>query len=149
MHLLGLLMMTGGFLGIIAFGVLGVTRSMPAALFTHALLFLSFIAFSLKRSGGLMAWRNMKMQAIYSVHFSIIILIGLVFVIGGACIAMLIEPGGDPNSMTRFEQIYFGLIIASIGGGVIPISISDWISCRLNKSKTPSRTEPRKLGPVD
>ena len=131
-----MLTVIGGFLGIIAFGVLGATRSIPAALITHGVLFLMFVAFSIKRSGGLSNWRNMKVDALYSVHYSIIILIGLVFLIGGACIATFVEPGSEPNSMTKLDQIYFGTIIASIGGGLIPIVVADWMS----KSRTRSRT---------
>lgn len=128
MHLLGLLTATGGFLGIIAFGVLGVTRSLPAALVTHGILFLIFVAFSIQRSGGVTEWRNLKVKAHYSVHHSIIILLGLAFVIGGICIATLVEPGGEPNAMTRSEQIYFGAIFAFIGGGLIPMAAADWMS---------------------
>ena len=127
--------MIAGFLGIIAFGVLGVTRSMPAALITHGMLFLAFVAFSICKSGGLSQWRNMKVDAIYSVHFSIIILLGLVFVIGGVFIAFLVEAGSASNSMTRLDQIYFGAIIASIGGGVIPIAIADWHSNNQTRSR--------------
>jgi hypothetical protein len=136
MHLLGMLTMIGGFLGIISFGVLGVTRSMPAALITHGVLFVTFVAFSIRRSGGLSGWLNMKVKDLYSVHYSIIILIGLAFVIGGVCIAALIEPGSQPNSMTKFDQIYFGIIFASIGGGLIPIAVADWMSCSLTRGRT-------------
>lgn len=125
-----MLTMIGGFLGIIAFGVLGATRNMPAALITHGVLFLTFVAFSIKRSGGLSKWWNMKVDVLCSVHFSFIILIGFLFVIGGACIATLMEPGSEPNSMTKLDQVYFGTIIASIGGGMIPIAVADWMSKR-------------------
>ena len=138
MHLLGMLTMISGFLGIIALGVLGATRSMPATLITHGLLFLTFVAFSIQRSGGLSKWRSMKVNALNSVHFSIIILVGFVFVIGGACIATLVEPGSGPNSMTKLDQIYFGIVIASIGGGVIPIAIADWMS------NSPIKRRPRR-----
>ena len=131
-----MLTMIGGLLGIIAFGVLGVTRSMPAALITHGILFVTFVIFSIQRSGGLTEWRNIKVESLYSVHFSIIILIGLVFVIGGACIAILVEPGSEPNSMTKLDQIYFGTIFASIGGGLIPIAVADWMSNSQTRSRT-------------
>lgn len=136
MRLFGMLTMIAGFLGIIAFGVLGATRSLPAALTIHGLLFLSFVAFSIFKSGGLSRWRSVKVDGFYSVHFSVIILIGLVFVAGGASIAFFVDPGSAPNSMTKLDQIYFGAIIASIGGGVIPIAVADWHSNNQTRCRT-------------
>ena len=123
-----MLTMIGGFLGVIAFGVLGFTRSVPAALITHGVLFLTFVAFSIQRSGGVSEWRNMRVNGFYSVHYSIIILIGVVLVIGGVFIATLVEPGREPNSMTKVDQIYFGIVIGCIGGGLIPIAVGDLLS---------------------
>ena len=134
-----MLTMIAGFLGVIAFGVLGATRSIPIAVITHGALFLGFIAFSLRRSESFSEWRSMKIDAIYSVHYSIIILVGLVFVTAGLYIATLVEPGSEPNSMTKTDQIYFGAIIACIGGGLIPISIADWLS-QNQKSRTRRRS---------
>ena len=135
MYVLGTLILIGGFIGVIAFGVLGATRSMPAALITHGLLFVAFVAFSIRRSGGLSKWRKTKVDSFYSVHHSMIILIGLVFVISGTCVATLVEPGTEPNSMTKADQIYFGVIFAAIGGGLIPIATSDWISDHQTRSR--------------
>ena len=138
-----MLTMIYGLLGIITLGVLGVTRSMPAALLTHGALFLTFVAFSIRRSGGLPKWRNMKFAPLYSVHFSIIILIGLVFVTGGVCIATLVKPGREPTAMTQCNQIYFGTIIAAIGGGLVPIAIADWMSDSAPGSRARRRSGPK------
>jgi uncharacterized membrane protein len=77
----------------------------------------------------------MKVNAFYSLHFSIIILVGLVFVGGGAFIAFLLNPGSSPNSMTKLDHIYLGAIIAAIGGGVIPIVVADWHSNNQARSR--------------
>lgn len=116
--------MITAFTGIIAFLVLGVTRSIPAALITHGVLLLIVVVFSIRRNGSVVKWEKPR----FFVPPSIIVLIGATFVVAGACIATLIEPGSDPSSMTRVDQIYFGSIFACVGGGMILTAISAWLS---------------------
>lgn len=120
--------MITGFTGIIAFGVLGATRSIPAALITHGVLLLGFVVWVIRRSGSVTDWLNMRNEPVFSVRPSIIVLIGAAFVVAGVWIATMIESGSGPRSMTRVDQIYFGSIFACIGGGMIPTAISAWLS---------------------
>ncbi len=128
MHLIGMRVSIGGFLGIIAFGVLSVTRDLTTAIVTHAILFAVFLLLSLKRSGSLRNWVHMSIDAEYSLPYFVVAAVGLAFVTVGSYIAIFVEPGRDPDSMNKAQQIYFGVVFASIGGGIIPIAVSDWIT---------------------
>ena len=55
MHQIGIFTMIAGFLGVIAIGILGATRSIPFALSVHVILFLGVLAYSIAKSKNLSA----------------------------------------------------------------------------------------------
>ncbi|GAB4157468.1 MAG: hypothetical protein Tsb009_34540 [Planctomycetaceae bacterium] len=115
MHILGILVFVTGFMGVPAMGVLYLVRSIPVVLITHFLLVLTCAYFLAKQHGGFSNWRRIKIHSINSIHPSVIILVGLLFVAGGLNISLTFQAGGKPNSMTREEQIYFGSTIICNG----------------------------------
>ena len=128
MRPVAMLVSSGGFLGLLALGVLSATRDLAAALTTHAILFAVFLHFSLWRRGRLRGWLHMRTGAGNSLTHLVVAAMGLTFLIAGSHIAICAHSGTDPNSMDKAQQIYFGLIFASIGGGIFPIAVSDWIA---------------------
>jgi len=126
MHALGMTLLLAGFSGILAFGTLGASRSLPIALTVHAALLVSVLVFWIKKAGSLGAWCGQRVQGEYSVHPSLATAMGFVFGLGGVAIMFLGTPSTDTNGMDRGDIVYFGTLFLFLGSGLSIICGSHW-----------------------
>jgi formate hydrogenlyase subunit 4 len=124
---LGVFICMLAFLGVPAFVTLGLSRSIKLSILVHVTLVL-LVVFGIcvcKRSLH-KAWLTLKPVTALHYHPVVILIIGLCFLAMGLWMAIAIEPGNEPNSMTKSDQIYFGALFAGMGAGVSLIAIEAW-----------------------
>jgi len=128
--MLGMTLLLAAFSGILGFGILGVSCSMPVALTAHAALIVLVVAFWIKKAGSLAAWYCQRVEGIYAVHPFIVTVIGFIFGLGGVAIMFFGKPSTGSNPMDREAIVYFGTILLLLGSGVSTVSSADWIGVK-------------------
>ncbi|MEP4077018.1 hypothetical protein [Haloferula sp.] len=127
MHFIGMLMLISGFTGVIAFAVLGLTKILPLALCIHGVLFASALFYATKLPNGIRNLTHTNCEPLSKIKYLASICGGFFFLISGAYIATIIEPGDQPNAMSQSDQVYFGALFMLAGAGVCLIQVHRWI----------------------
>ena len=133
MHAIGLTCLLAGFSGILAFGVLGASRSLPIALVTHGSLVALALVLWIKKTGSIALWWRQRIKADYFVHPSVVTAIGIFFGFGGVALIVFGNPSEGPDAMNRPAIVYFGILFLFLGIGVSSIAGMDWLEAKGRK----------------
>jgi len=62
----------------------------------------------------------------WQLHPALTVIVGAVFIIGGACIVAVAKPHAGPNAMSALEQSWFGTAFLLWGIGIVGAGLSYW-----------------------